>query len=218
MICMRKDIKRGRKMSKKIVKVIGTKGMPGHITEGEVYEAFRDEDNDLVFVNDTGIETYVYSQGVENGEIYEFLKPIYEESSQKPEQAKRFNTGKVEFHDAPMLGMVEVAKVAGVGRAKYEEFNWKKPASENQYYNCALRHLIKGMYGQDNDSETKCYHLAHAAWNCLAALEKIMVGNRVDDRYKGINPDILEDLFKLSGDQTEVIKKILEDKEKNNGK
>ena len=127
-------------------------------------------------------------------------------------KAKRFNKGKVEFNDLPLLALAEVGKVGVVGRAKYDKYNWKKGAPVTQYIDCAQRHLIKYMYGEDLDKETKCHHFAHAAWNCLAALEQIITGNEDDDRYKDYKDLDVSKLFELNDDQKEVVKKLLEKK------
>lgn len=135
----------------------------------------------------------------------------------KETQAKRFNSNKAEFFDAPLLAMAEVAKVAAYGRSKYDKYNWKKEAPMSQYHDCRQRHELKYWYGQDNDSESKCHHLAHLAWNALAALEKVLTGTDVDDRYKGYPKefvDNLEDVFALNEEQKEAIKEQLDKKDK----
>ena len=127
-------------------------------------------------------------------------KPLSEyiyRSAEEPPKAKRFNTGKVEFDDIPLIGIVEVSKVADYGRSKYGKQNWRQEASNTQYLNCAMRHLIKYMYGEEIDSESKCKHIAHSAWNLLALLEKQMMGKEVDDRFVYDSDVNIEDLFKV---------------------
>lgn len=139
-------------------------------------------------------------------------KPIKD----KPvEQAMRFNTGKAEFFDAPILALAEVAKVAAYGRSKYDQYNWKKGGPASQYHDCRQRHELKYWYGQDKDSESKCSHLAHIAWNALAALELQITGNLDDNRYKGYSDDFvnnLEDLFLLNIEQKDAIRIQLDKK------
>ena len=125
--------------------------------------------------------------------------------SDTKEKAKRYNSGKVEFDDVPLLGLVEVAKVSAYGRSKYAKQNWRGDAPMSQYFNCLMRHSIKCMYGEDFDDESECLHLAHIAWNALAALEKIMVERNIDDRfiYKGITN--ISSLLELNADQLNAI-------------
>lgn len=129
----------------------------------------------------------------------------------EPKKAKRFNTGKVEFHDIPLLGLVEVAKVAAYGKSKYDSQNWRNGASKSQYLNCAIRHIMKSMYGQENDGESKCMHLGHAAWNLLALIEKMLVNEEIDDCFSYKKTD-LESVFELNDEQKEVIEKMMEKK------
>lgn len=137
----------------------------------------------------------------------------------KTQEAKRYNSNKAEFFDAPLIALAEVAKVAAYGRSKYDQYNWKKPAKASQYIDCRLRHSLKYMYGQDLDSESHCHHLAHLAWNALAELEKILTGTQKDDRYKGYPKDFvdnIESLFMLNEDQKEAIKKNQDERKVNN--
>ena len=110
-------------------------------------------------------------------------------------KAKRFNSNKIEFDDIPLIGIVEVAKVAAYGANKYNKNNWRKEASTTQYLNCTLRHVIKYLYGENIDSESKCSHLGHAAWNLLALLEKIKMKKDIDDRFVYDSDVNIEDLF-----------------------
>lgn len=136
-------------------------------------------------------------------------------------KSKRFNKGKVEYHTMPLLGINELAKVSMFGGAKYDETgappNWKGASETSQHFNCSLRHWLKYMQGELLDDESKCYHLAHAAWNALAELEKILTGNSIDDRFPYKDLD-LKKLFSLSEEQLRVNKEVLELKNKRNQK
>jgi hypothetical protein len=132
----------------------------------------------------------------------------------EPKKAKRFNTGKTEFFDLPLLALAEVAKVGTFGRVKYGKYNWKEGASASQYFDCRFRHDLKYWYGEDLDDESKCHHLAHAAWNALAELEKILTGTHIDDRYKDYPSEVVDkiaDMFKLNPDQMEAVNKRSEE-------
>lgn len=67
---------------------------------------------------------------------------------------------------------LEVAKVAGYGAKKYTRDGWKSvPDALNRYKDAADRHELYRSIDGDLDPESKCYHLAHQAWNILAVLE-----------------------------------------------
>jgi hypothetical protein len=55
-----------------------------------------------------------------------------------------------------------------------------------KYVNAAFRHVfIEWLFkGIDNDPESGLPHLAHGAWNLLAALEQMILKPDLDDRYK----------------------------------
>lgn len=113
-------------------------------------------------------------------------------------KAKRYNSGKVEFDDIPIIALVEIAKVAKYGQSKYGKNNWRNEASLSQYLNCALRHILKRLYGEYRDSESGCLHLAHAGWNILAAIEKYLFNKEIDDCFSYASEVSVESLFKTN--------------------
>lgn len=65
--------------------------------------------------------------------------------------------------------LLEVAKVGTFGAEKYTPNGWREvPDGYSRYRSAAFRHLLTCSY---LDPETSLPHLAHAAWNCLAALQ-----------------------------------------------
>lgn len=68
--------------------------------------------------------------------------------------------------------LLEVAKVGTFGAAKYTPHGWKSVSNGvERYRSAAYRHLLTGRF---IDANSGLPHLAHAAWNCLAALELII--------------------------------------------
>ena len=68
--------------------------------------------------------------------------------------------------------LLEVAKVGTFGATKYTDNGWKSvPNGVRRYRSAVYRHLL-ALEFLDKDSNLP--HLAHAAWNCLAALELLM--------------------------------------------
>lgn len=131
-----------------------------------------------------------------------------ENTPAKTQQALRYNSNKIEFDDMPLLGIVEVAKVAAYGATKYAKNNWRKSAQTTQYLNCAMRHIMKYMYGEEFDSESKGMHLGHAAWNLLALIEKIKMGKDIDDRFIYDSDTNLDEVFQLNDAQKVAIEKM----------
>jgi hypothetical protein len=75
--------------------------------------------------------------------------------------------------------LTEVAKVGTFGAAKYSDNGWEQvPNAEGRYTDALLRHVFKHMNGEVVDPEWGLFHLAHAAWNVLAVLEKELEKSR----------------------------------------
>lgn len=89
------------------------------------------------------------------------------------EQALRFNEGKPELSYLLSfgVGLEDLAAVMSQGAIKYERDNWLKGGKPvEEYLDSAMRHLVAFRTGAVYDPETGCKHLAHVAWNMLAAL------------------------------------------------
>lgn len=85
---------------------------------------------------------------------------------------KQFATGAVRSKDAdgerwdliPVLGLLRVAQTCAEGAAKYGVGNWLKGIPVSDLLNHAIRHIYLYLAGDRSED-----HLAHAAWNLLAA-------------------------------------------------
>jgi hypothetical protein len=66
--------------------------------------------------------------------------------------------------------LMEVARVAGFGRAKYARLNYSKGYDWSLSYDALQRHLHAFWDHEDLDPESGRPHLAHAAWHCLCLL------------------------------------------------
>ena len=120
----------------------------------------------------------------------ELVAPAPSEALQKA--ALRYNEGKPQHHwlDAWMSALNEIAKPFMYGAKKYGPYNYKKGAPYSENYNCARRHMIKWLNGEDYDIETfeatgeKVSHLAFAAWNIIRLLDESLEPGpgTVDDR------------------------------------
>ena len=76
--------------------------------------------------------------------------------------------------------LIEVGKVGTFGAKKYSDNGWKKvPDAQRRYLSAMQRHYCTYKDDELYDPETNLSHLAHTAWNALAALyfelEKVRV-------------------------------------------
>lgn len=86
----------------------------------------------------------------------------------------KYDDGKLKAHimfeDFP-LALQELVAVCTYGDLKYERSSWKTvPDAKTRYSDAKARHII--LAGTELlDEESRLYHLAHEAWNCLALLQ-----------------------------------------------
>ena len=62
------------------------------------------------------------------------------------------------------IGLRRLAETYHEGATKYSDFNWEKGMPVSDMANHAIAHLYAYLSGDRSED-----HLAHAAWNCLAA-------------------------------------------------
>lgn len=112
------------------------------------------------------------------------------ESDQKPEKdptgrragdpGAKLDAGKVRpdlVLDGFGLALLEVARVATFGAAKYSENGWQEvPDGEKRYRAAGDRHRLK-RNREAIDPDSGLGHLAHEAWNRLAELELALRAN-----------------------------------------
>lgn len=90
------------------------------------------------------------------------------------------------FKDFPRA-LLEVARVATMGAAKYSDHGWETVTDkETRYADAEGRHLLQG-YIEDFDVESGISHKAHKAWNALIVLE-LALRKQDDDQSTG-NPE-----------------------------
>lgn len=103
----------------------------------------------------------------------------------------KYDGEKPRMHLLPPKAIIEVAKVLTFGANKYDEENWKKLEDlQSRYTSGALRHIFAHMDGEDLDSESNLYHVAHAICCLLFKLEIELEqkdkkeGSREPNRFK----------------------------------
>lgn len=86
---------------------------------------------------------------------------------------KSFSTGAVRSDDADNtrydlispIGLRRLAETCREGAEKYSDFNWEKGMPVGEMLNHGIKHLFEYLAGDRSED-----HLAHAAWNCMAAM------------------------------------------------
>lgn len=69
----------------------------------------------------------------------------------------------------------EVSRVGTYGARKYSPNGWKAvPDAYDRYTDAMYRHLLSEAAGETLDPETQIAHAAHAAWNALARLDRVL--------------------------------------------
>jgi hypothetical protein len=119
------------------------------------------------------------------------LQPWVETKAPAPAEAVKgnpkdaFGLKKTPLRLLPWTALCYLAKVMGVGAAKYNPWNWRtdKPRA-TVYYEAALRHLFAAIDGQDLDEETGLPHTAHVMANMAILIDAQETGSLIDDREK----------------------------------
>lgn len=93
----------------------------------------------------------------------------------------RYDTGKNRLDLIPPEWEWELARVLTAGAAKYQPRNWELGMAWSKVLGPSRRHQNKFLRGEQIDEETKCHHLALAAWNLLALMSYDLRGLGTDD-------------------------------------
>jgi hypothetical protein len=80
--------------------------------------------------------------------------------------------------------LLELAKVAGYGQAKYARFNYLKGFDWSLLIDALYRHLLAFQNGEELDPESGLSHAAHVAWHALALVSFSQRKLGTDDGYR----------------------------------
>jgi len=99
----------------------------------------------------------------------------------------KYAEGKPSYSVLPYDALEQVIKVFEYGAGKYgRPFTYRAGIPFSRLFESAMRHLVYWYYWhEDYDPETNCYHLAHAAANCLMLLTYLDKA-KMDDRPEEI--------------------------------
>lgn len=109
-------------------------------------------------------------------------------------KAIKYDQDKADFTLIPQKALLEVAKVATSGAAKYPNFNYSNEKSVRRYTAAALRHINQFLSGEDLD-EIGTHHLANASMSLLMVLDNILNGTAEDDRNTAYISLSVKDLY-----------------------
>jgi len=98
------------------------------------------------------------------------------------ERAKRFNHGKLRYDLLEPFATKELVKIFTKGSEKYGDKNWLKGMEWSKCLASLKRHIAAFEAGEDIDPELGTYHMANAAWNCLALVSYYKYAPHLDDR------------------------------------
>jgi len=82
-----------------------------------------------------------------------------------------------------------LGEVAGMGAEKYDAYNYLKGYDWSLSYNAMQRHAMQFWAGEDADEESGLYHMAHAAWHCLAMVSFMLRKIGTDDRPPAVGEE-----------------------------
>jgi len=99
-----------------------------------------------------------------------------------PQEAARFDKGKLRMELVPSVAMEALAAIFGNGADKYGDFNWQKGLPWLQPYASCMRHLLAWWEGEDLDQESGQPHIYHAMANLVMIAEYMKKGKGRDNR------------------------------------
>jgi len=114
----------------------------------------------------------------------------YAKEKQPPPSVKQFETGAVRSGETAQgnktarydlissVGLRRIAETYGEGAIKYGDHNWRKGIPLSNIMNHAIAHIVAYLSGDSSED-----HLAHAAWNIIAAMETEELRPQMNDLY-----------------------------------
>lgn len=105
---------------------------------------------------------------------------------------QKYDQEKPELALIPTIAIFEMAKAFTYGKLKYGKFNFKEGIEITRLISAALRHIYQFLAGEDNDQESGNSHLGHAMANLAMALDMLELHSELDDRYKSINNEDID--------------------------
>lgn len=95
---------------------------------------------------------------------------------------RKFDAGKARFDLIPPRPLEEVARLYGLGAAKYGDRNWELGIGFGRLFAAMMRHAWAWWRGEQHDPEDGQHHLAAVAWAALCLMELERTHAESDDR------------------------------------
>lgn len=154
-------------MTNKLVtlRCIDDSGRKGILNVGQLYQGYKDEENDRWVVPSMP------------GEVFWPFRFVEEPSTTVSGNGggMKYDSGKARMallFDGCPNALEAVGQVLTFGAQKYAAHSWQTvPEGEERYKSALLRHLTAVGKGEELDPESGLHHLAHAACNALFILE-----------------------------------------------
>lgn len=97
----------------------------------------------------------------------EYFEGEYLGKKEEPQQAMRFNDGKVQLSMIDLNALEPMARVLEFGAEKYARDNWKKGMPLTKTLDSMLRHIAALQRGEYFDPESGLPHIGHIQCNAL---------------------------------------------------
>lgn len=99
------------------------------------------------------------------------------------ESGDRFNEGKLKWSLVSFKALEPMVKVLMFGAEKYAPNNWKKGLKYTEVCDSLQRHMNAFLDGEDEDKESKLYHVGHILCNAMFLSYMFLFRMDLDDRY-----------------------------------
>lgn len=111
-----------------------------------------------------------------------------------PNNASRFDSGKVDWSQVPFEALEGMVRVLEFGAKKYSKGNWASGGGfqHSRVFNSLIRHFVSYQSGEDNDKESGLPHIDHMMCNCMfmAFYKKYPEIFDKDDRLKWVSQNV----------------------------
>ena len=101
----------------------------------------------------------------------------------KEDQGIRENQGKLRWSLVSWKALEPMVKVLMFGAKKYDDNNWKKGLKYTEVCESLQRHMNAFIDGENNDKESKLYHIGHIMCNAMFLSYMFLFRKDMDDRF-----------------------------------
>jgi hypothetical protein len=95
----------------------------------------------------------------------------------------RDNKGKLRWSLVSFKALEPMVQVLMFGAQKYSSWNWSKGLKYTEICDSLQRHLNAFLEGEDNDKESKLYHVGHILCNAMFLSYMFLFRKDMNDRY-----------------------------------